>query len=433
MTVPTTSLIELTRLALTGDTVGARTYLQSLLRHPPAADGTDGPVREALTKLMLTATSTTADAMPAVRPARATSSVSDNTGRTSAEPSTLVRSERPTAAARPIVSPTTARILDEVVAEHHAVEPLRAAGLEPTRSILLTGASGVGKTMSARYLAASVHLPLLTLDLAGVMSSLLGQSAVNLRRAFQLAADTPCVFFIDEFDALAKRRSDETDVGELKRLVNVLLLELEQRPSHGLLVAATNHPELLDPALWRRFDRTVRIPMPGFRTRRRILDAAAVQYGHTLGAEDLDWCAAVTLGRPGAHLHRLVRDVARRAVLHGASPSMGPQLVEAATRELLHHAQHDDRARVAFSRVATERLGLSQREVARRLGVSHVQVGRWLRQSSGAVGHPDITAGARPAGTPARRQVSAKVDRRQAVESPLRRHVPSGAVDAAGK
>jgi SpoVK/Ycf46/Vps4 family AAA+-type ATPase len=276
-------------------------------------------------------------------------------------------------------------VLDEIVEEHQAVERLRAAGLEPSRTLLLTGAPGVGKTMTARYIAAATGLPLVTLDLAGVMSSLLGQSALNLRRAFEIAGESPCVFFVDEVDALAKRRNDASDVGELKRLVNVLLLALEQRPATGMLIAATNHAELLDPAIWRRFERVLRLPTPGFQTRRRIVEDAVATYGQSLSAEELDWCAAATQGRTGAHLHRLVRAAVRRVVLHGTHASMGRDLVEDATRDLVRAAQTDERARVAFCHVATVRLGLSQREVARRLGVSHVQVGRWLR-------HQPVTA-----------------------------------------
>ncbi len=378
----TDTLLELTRLALAGDAAGARTYVQALLRRPPAADGTDGSIREGLTKLMLGSTMTTAAALPPVRPAQVAPRPPADFGDAGPAGNDVVRVERPGNAARPELPAAATQVLDEIIEEHRAVSRLRAAGLEPSRTVLLTGAPGVGKTMTARYIATATGLPLMTLDLAGVMSSLLGQSALNLRRAFAMATESPCVFFIDEVDALAKRRNDDGDIGELKRLVNVLLIELEQRPATGLLIAATNHPELLDFAIWRRFDRVLRLPAPGFQTRRSILESAVATYGYSLSAEELDWCAAATPGRTGAYLHRLIRATARRAVLQSTATSLGHDLVEAATRGLVRAAKTSEQARVAFCEIATERLGLSQREVARRLGVSHVQVGRWLRDRS---------------------------------------------------
>ncbi|MBW8079308.1 MAG: AAA family ATPase, partial [Gallionella sp.] len=121
---------------------------------------------------------------------------------------------------------------------------------------------GVGKTLTARWLAAQLGMPLYVLDLTAVMSSLLGRSGSNLRAALDFAKRSPCVLLLDEIDAIAKRRSDDTDVGELKRLVTVILQEVDEWPATGLLLAATNHPELIDPALWRRFDLVVEFKAP---------------------------------------------------------------------------------------------------------------------------------------------------------------------------
>ena len=127
-------------------------------------------------------------------------------------------------------------------------------GLSPTRSAIFVGPPGVGKTLTARWLASQLGVPLYVLDLTAVMSSLLGRSGTNLRAALDFAKRSPCVLLLDEIDAIAKRRSDDTDIGELKRLVTVILQEVDEWPATGLLLAATNHAELIDPALWRRFD-----------------------------------------------------------------------------------------------------------------------------------------------------------------------------------
>lgn len=149
-----------------------------------------------------------------------------------------------------------------ILQERKLAKVLEQKGLKPASSMIFQGPPGVGKTMTASWLAHKLELPLYVLDLASVMSSLLGKTGSNLRSVIDFAKSHPCVLFLDEIDALAKRRSDESDVGELKRLVNIMLQELEDWPSTGLLIAATNHPELVDPALWRRFDLDITFPSP---------------------------------------------------------------------------------------------------------------------------------------------------------------------------
>jgi len=152
--------------------------------------------------------------------------------------------------------------LDQVIAERKSIKELHSKGLTPTSSIIFQGPPGVGKTASARWLASKLQLPLYTLDLTSVMSSFLGKTGNNLRSVIDFAKTHPCILLLDEIDAIAKKRSDEADVGELKRLVTVMLQELEDWPDGGMLIAATNHPELVDPALWRRFDMEVTFSNP---------------------------------------------------------------------------------------------------------------------------------------------------------------------------
>src|ERR1700733_11402427 len=136
------------------------------------------------------------------------------------------------------------------------------ADLHPTKSALFVGPPGVGKTLAARWIAKKLNRPLIVLDLSAVMSSFLGRTGNNVRNVLDYAKGVECIFLLDEFDAIAKRRDDAVEVGELKRLVTVLLQEIDEWPSSGILIAATNHPELLDPAVWRRFDLIVKFPMP---------------------------------------------------------------------------------------------------------------------------------------------------------------------------
>ncbi len=170
--------------------------------------------------------------------------------------------EHPTLDVEPIWDVSVKRALHQILSERQRDEALLKQGLVPTRSIIFTGPPGVGKTFAARWIARELNRPLLTLDLSAVMSSFLGRTGANVRHVLDYAKSVHGVLLLDELDSIAKRRDDNTDVGELKRLVTVLLQEIDDWPATGLLLAATNHPDLLDPAVWRRFEMRIEFPMP---------------------------------------------------------------------------------------------------------------------------------------------------------------------------
>jgi SpoVK/Ycf46/Vps4 family AAA+-type ATPase len=162
----------------------------------------------------------------------------------------------------PFLSDEVEQFIYQLIHERNNIETLRRAGLTPTKSAIFVGKPGLGKTLTSQWLASQLNMPLYVLDLTAVMSSLLGRSGSNLRAALDYARRSPCILLLDEIDSIAKKRSDESDIGELKRLVTVILQEVENWPATGLLLAATNHPELIDPALWRRFDQVVQFEEP---------------------------------------------------------------------------------------------------------------------------------------------------------------------------
>ncbi len=125
--------------------------------------------------------------------------------------------------------------------------------------------------MAAQWIAKELSRPLVVLDLASSISSFLGKTGQNVRQLFDFCKEFDCILLLDEVDAIAKKRADETDLGELKRLVNVLLQELDEWPEGSLVLAATNHPDILDPAIWRRFDVTFDLPLPGLIERTEVL------------------------------------------------------------------------------------------------------------------------------------------------------------------
>ena len=163
---------------------------------------------------------------------------------------------------QPLLSIDLEETLSQLIRERRQAERLASMGLSPTRSAIFVGPPGVGKTLTARWLASQLGVPLYVLDLTAVMSSLLGRSGTNLRAAIDFAKRSPCVLLLDEIDAIAKRRSDDADIGELKRLVTVILQEVDEWPATGLLLAATNYSDLIDPALWRRFDLVITFKAP---------------------------------------------------------------------------------------------------------------------------------------------------------------------------
>ncbi len=174
----------------------------------------------------------------------------------------LLRIENTQLDHEPVLSIHIETALRQIISERHNSHFLLKEGLYPTKSALFTGPPGVGKTMAAKWIAAKLERPLLILDLSAVMSSFLGKTGNNVRHVLDYAKSLDCVLLLDELDAIAKRRDDNGEIGELKRLVTVLLQEIDDWPPRGLLLAATNHPNLLDPAIWRRFELVLEFPMP---------------------------------------------------------------------------------------------------------------------------------------------------------------------------
>jgi SpoVK/Ycf46/Vps4 family AAA+-type ATPase len=174
----------------------------------------------------------------------------------------LLRLERALPDHQLVLPEDTQAVLNQIISERKATQALLKHGLLPTKSMLFTGPPGVGKTMAAKWVAQQLNRPLLVLDLSAVMSSFLGRTGNNIRFVLDYAKNTECVLLIDELDAIAKRRDDNSEIGELKRLVTVLLQEIDDWPASGLLIAATNHPDLLDPAIWRRFESVLHFSIP---------------------------------------------------------------------------------------------------------------------------------------------------------------------------
>lgn len=160
--------------------------------------------------------------------------------------------------------PETGRQIARVLEEHRQRLTLAEHGFRPKGRLLFWGPPGCGKTLTARYLAQQLGLPLGVVRLNATISMFLGETAARVQQVFDAAAQSPIVLFFDEVDALAKDRDDGNDVGELKRVVNSLLQAMDGfQDTRSVLVAASNHQHLLDDAAWRRFDAIIHFPLPG--------------------------------------------------------------------------------------------------------------------------------------------------------------------------
>jgi hypothetical protein len=266
--------------------------------------------------------------------------------------------------------PAAARESLTAIAAEYRSDRLAARGLSPTRTLLLTGPPGTGKTMTARWLAWKLNRQLLVLNLANTMSNELGRSAHNLSAALEAAERSGSVLFLDEFDAIASHRGSDNDVGEMRRLVNVLLMRLDRWRAGSLLIAATNHPELLDRAVRRRFEVHLDLPLPDASTRELILRELAPE----LHATQRDALAAATSGFSGSDLATAAIRAARRAALSDRDLSL-PDLL----REIAHDGKLPKAARDRLIRTFSQ-AGLSQRKIGELVGVSHVSVGKVIKQ-----------------------------------------------------
>lgn len=162
-----------------------------------------------------------------------------------------------------VLAPQVVDSVVEFINEFSQAALLRSHSLEPRHTILLLGPPGNGKTSLAEALATELSLPLLSVRYDAIVDSFLGETSNRLRRLIEFATLNPCVLFFDEFEAVGKERSDAQETGEIKRVVSTLLVQMDRLPSHTVVVCATNHPELLDRAVWRRFELKLEIDRPG--------------------------------------------------------------------------------------------------------------------------------------------------------------------------
>lgn len=214
-----------------------------------------------------------------------------------------------------VLSPELDERLRRVLTEQRQQERIRAHGLSPRRKLLLVGPPGSGKTMTAAALAGELKLPLFTVLYDGMIGKLMGETASRMRLVFDAIAVQRGVYFFDEFDAIGAQRAGPNDVGEIRRVLNSFLQFIENDNGPGLIVAATNHPELLDKALFRRFDDVITYGPPDPEIARAILQARLATF--RLSVTDWKPVLEAAVGLSQAEVARAADEAAKAAILSG--------------------------------------------------------------------------------------------------------------------
>lgn len=258
------------------------------------------------------------------------------------------------------------KILEQIIEEQKNAENLLRHNIAPINRVLLCGPPGCGKTMTAYALGHELNLPIAYVRLDGLVSSYLGQTSTNLRKVFDSVKNQRIVLFLDEFDAIAKKRDDSNELGELKRVVTTLLQNFDNMPANVFLIAATNHEHLLDPAIWRRFNVTITMELPNEEQRRSLIEKGIKKYNID-SKIDLKALAKVAEGINGAQLEELMVAAAKKYLIEN----------ELKTEDIMAILIQ---LRTKFSDVGDENMqvicemldrGVSLRAAAKAMGVSH--------------------------------------------------------------
>ncbi len=202
----------------------------------------------------------------------------------------------------------------ELVEEHQRAEILKSYGLSPRNKILFAGPPGNGKTSLAEAVAYELMYPMLVIRYDSLIGSYLGETAARLQKVFEIARTRQCVLFFDEFETLGKERGDTRETGEIKRVVSSLLLQIDRMPSHTVVITASNHPELLDRAVWRRFQIRMELKGPSKKHRISFLEKFEEKTTFAFG-QSLSVLADKLHGGSYAEIEDFCTDVLRQAIL----------------------------------------------------------------------------------------------------------------------
>lgn len=258
------------------------------------------------------------------------------------------------------------KLLLQILEEQKNNSKLAKHNLPPANRLLLCGPPGCGKTMTAHAIAHELNLPMAYVRIDGLVSSYLGQTSVNLRKVFSSAGSQNIVLFLDEFDAIAKKRDDGHEMGELKRVVTALLQNFDNMPPNVFLIAATNHEHLLDPAIWRRFNYTINIGYPDADQRSELIQRWFREYGIETDV-DVQKLTDLTADRSVAQIKEIVISAAKRYVTTDQPVTM-EDMIELLIQQMTNNSNG---AGVIDAAAELRSKGVSVRSLAKALGMPH--------------------------------------------------------------
>lgn len=275
-----------------------------------------------------------------------------------------------------------AQTIEQFIEDANNIALLAQNGISSRLGILLVGPPGTGKSLLAGHIAARLSRPFYVVRLDSVISSRLGETSKNIRGMFDFIPTKDAVLFLDEMDAIAKLRDDRHELGELKRVVNTVLQGLDSLADEVIVIGATNHPHLLDPAIWRRFPYKAELLPPDRDVRASMWHYFLFQDRDDDGASDL--LARLSEGMSGAEIENFAHAARRRAVIGKHAISLPHVLHTIASRTNGVARLPDNRplpaeAKKVLAQLLVEDLGLAQTDAAKSLGVSRQMIHRYLK------------------------------------------------------
>lgn len=290
----------------------------------------------------------------------------------------IVDTYPPTDEAIPMVlQPAVGNRIDSFVKMIVRQSELLSKGVDIRCSLLLYGVPGCGKTTIAKYISQKTELPLVVARFDALVSSLLGSTAKNIRKVFEYAEKRPCILFLDEFDAIAKARNDMHEMGELKRVINSLIQNIDDFPSQSVLIAATNHPELLDKAIWRRFNTILEIGLPDPETIGELLNVFIGDFPNTILDDNKKKrkVAQLLSGKSPSAIQTIINNAKAQSVLEGNSILMYENLLI----EIFGFDKHDNASEDMLINYLYDN-GMTQSEIAETLNLSLRKIKNHLKK-----------------------------------------------------
>ncbi|MEH6801326.1 MAG: AAA family ATPase [Halopseudomonas sabulinigri] len=286
----------------------------------------------------------------------------------------------------PVFAEELATSVSTLIEEWESIDKLRQVGVKPALSLMMFGAPGTGKTLLAHHLSRTLGYPLVIARLDGLVSSFLGTTARNISNLFSFANRYKCILLLDEFDAVAKLRDDPNELGELKRVVNTLLQCLDSRSEIGFTIAITNHENLLDPAVWRRFDARIEVPKPHWKARKRIIENNFEKF-KPLTEVQLSFLTWLSDEYSGSEIEKLSDFIKRRMAIQDKDFDFLGAIkhhIQLSAKEIKNRNRSitiGKQEELAYALNTDPSIAIPQEKLAELFGKTQSTISRWLKRS----------------------------------------------------